>query len=63
MFSMVVTNFVKHFLSHFDHYKYMSMKFPEIFKATKMENFHLKNFGIFSSPELLGSQGELIGWP
>ena len=30
------------------------------FSTVKIENFH---GNIFSSPEPLGSQGELIGWP
>ena len=31
--------------------------------VVKKEKFQQKNLGIFSSPEPLGSQGELIGWP
>ena len=32
-------------------------------KAVKNEKFEQITFDIFSSPEPLGSQGELIGWP
>ena len=33
-----------------------------MFSVVKFENFIRKKW-IFSSPEPLGSQGELIGWP
>ena len=49
---------------HFEiHYENLPMQYTEIFKVIKNENFHNKIVAIFSSPEPLGSQGELIGWP
>ena len=41
----------------------MSVQYTAIFHGCKNDNFQMKIFDIFSSPEPLGSQGELIVYP
>ena len=44
-------------------YENTTMQLYSNFCTFKNDENFMENTGIFSSPEPLGSQGELIGWP